>query len=96
MGIRWKRKDLLENYAERIAYAEICKRRREQEVLLDREHWHRVRELFSQLPEPEVCKSKVQYDDCITMSPEEVFQEDARRILYELLEAMRPWRKGPF
>ena len=96
MTIRWEREDSLQEYADRIFYDQIVSRRREQEALLDREHWHRVRGLLERLPEPAACKASVSYDDCLQIAEENRISDEDRALLYEVLEAMLPWRKGPF
>ena len=94
--IRWEREDPLAQYANQIRYEEILAIREEREKMLFTPHWEKVRDPLSRLEIPtrdfDVCTD----DNIVRVGKAGDLANDQDKALREAIQAMIPWRKGPF
>ncbi len=88
-------KDILAEYQSFIKYPEICDVRARALNAFSNEPWGKVQELFTLLPNFVAKRSLLSKASVIIGEKGELKEED-HEILESIIEALIPWRKGPF
>jgi len=87
--------DYLRPYAERLPLDLIGERCRLREAAIQQPVWERIRHLMESLPR--FRSSHVLADqDCIEIGRASELSSDQQTRMKELLDALKPWKKGPF